>query len=212
MHNSWQPAKLEACKIDIFDLHFVTPAGRISSSCPRIKMAMFVHLTPEKNVKAILRAGIRRLRERSQRPGGVYAMPVTRNFYVSHQWLRELKRNGQRTICAVYFRIPDGEEVWVGHYSQNHRSMTAAEAGAIMLSTESREGYEVVIPRKITEHEIHRVRHLRQVVGWRYMPDAHRLSTCMCIVCNPPGSIKSRRKWHVWETRQGRGTLRRRSR
>jgi hypothetical protein len=172
-------------------------------------MAMFVHLTPEKNVNAILRAGITRLRKGRQCPSGVYAMPVTRNFYVSHQWLRELKRNGQRTICAVCFRIPDEEEVWVGHYNQNHRALTAAEAAAVLLTTESREGFEVVIPRKIAASEIHRVRHLRQVIGWRYMPGAHELSTCMCIVCNPPGSIKSRRKWHAWETRQGRGPLRR---
>jgi hypothetical protein len=70
-------------------------------------MAMFVHLTPEKNVKAIPRSRITRLHKSDSRPGGVDAMPVTRNFYVSHQWLRELKRGGQWTICAVYFHIPD---------------------------------------------------------------------------------------------------------
>jgi hypothetical protein len=46
-------------------------------------MAMFVHLTAEKNVKAVLRNGISRLRKPIQRASGVsgiFAMPVTRNF------------------------------------------------------------------------------------------------------------------------------------
>jgi phage-related protein len=46
-------------------------------------------------------------------PRGVFAVPVTRNFYVSHQWLRELKRhNAGRTVAAIYFRVPDDEQVW----------------------------------------------------------------------------------------------------
>lgn len=167
-------------------------------------MAMFVHLTSEKNVKAVVRSGIIRLRKPGERPGGIYAMPVTRNFYVSHQWLRELKRDGQRTICAVYFRVPDDEEVWIGHYVRTHLAMTAAEATAVMSSAENREGYEVIIPRKINSDEIHRVRHLPQVIGWRYRPGAHVESTCMCLVCNPPGTINSRKKWRAWEDRQAK--------
>jgi hypothetical protein len=165
-------------------------------------MAMFVHLTAEKNVKLIARSGIKpRLKAGWL---GVFAMPVTRNFYVSHQWLRELKRNGQRTICAVYFRIPDTELVWVGHYNSNHREISAAEAAALMQAAQNREGYEVVIGRKIESREIHRIRRLPQVIGWRYMPGAHQLSTCMCIVCNPPGSINSRKKWQAWEDRNNK--------
>jgi hypothetical protein len=170
-------------------------------------VVMFVHLTPEKHVKQILRAGIipprRPSRWLTSWPGCVYAMPVTPDFYLSHQWLRELKRQGQRTICAVYFRIPDEESVWVGHYSQNHRSMTAAEAVGLILESRAVEGYEVIISRPITAGEIYRVRHLPQVVGWRYQPGAHELSTCMCIVCNPPGTINSRKKGEAWEARQG---------
>jgi hypothetical protein len=165
-------------------------------------MARFVHLTPAKNVKSILRAGITRLHESGWRPTGVYAMPVTRSFYVSHQWLRELKRAGQRTIWAVYFQIPDGEKVWMGHYNQNHCAMTAAEAASVISNADSSEGYEVIIPRRILSSEIRRARRLPQVIGWRYMPGAHQLSTCMCIVCNPPGTINSRRKWQRWEAKQ----------
>lgn len=165
-------------------------------------MSLFVHLTPEKYVADIERSGIKQGRSWSGGPKGVFAMPVVRNFYISHQWLRELKRGGQRTIVAVYFRIPDDEFVWIGHYGVQHWEMTAAEAEGVMMSADNREGYEVVIPRKITSKEIHRTRTLRQVVGWRYQPGAHKLSTCMCVVCNPKGAINSRKKWRRWEDRQ----------
>lgn len=54
-------------------------------------------------VALIRRNGIRRLRKaRGGWPVGIFAMPVTRNFYISHQWLRELKRRGQGAIAGVY--------------------------------------------------------------------------------------------------------------
>jgi hypothetical protein len=148
-------------------------------------MPMFVHLTPESRIALIRRNGIGRLRKASGgRPSGVFAVPVTRSFYVSHQWLRELKRRGQGAISGVYFRLPDEQPVWVGHYSQTHRPMTAAEAVAEFLTAESREGWEVVIPRRIAASEIHRVRSLPQVVGWRYYPGAKgRPPYCTCKYC-----------------------------
>ncbi len=95
-------------------------------------MALFVHLTPESRVARIRRNGIRRLRKPAGNfPGGVFAAPVTRDFSVSHQWLRELKRSHAGPIVGVYFRVPDDERVWVGHYGQAHRSRTAAEAVAV---------------------------------------------------------------------------------
>ena len=146
---------------------------------------MFVHLAPESRVALIRRNGIRRLRRAwGETPGGIFAVPVTRNFYVSHQWLRELKRKGQGPIAGVYFRLPDNEPVWVGHYGQAHAVMSAAEAVAEFLASESREGWEVVIPRRIIAREIHRVRSLPQVVGWRYFPDAKgKAPFCTCKFC-----------------------------
>jgi hypothetical protein len=146
-------------------------------------MAMFVHLTSEKSIKLIRRNGISRIRNQHDRPSGIYAMPVTRNFYISHQWLRELKRRGGTTIAAVYFRVPDEETVWVGHYNQAHRQMTAAEASALMTTTENREGYEVIVPHRIEAREIHRIRNLPQVTGWRYYPGAHGRRPCGCPFC-----------------------------
>ncbi len=149
-------------------------------------MAVFVHLTPESKLARIQRNGITRTRRvRGELPNGVYAVPVTRNFFVSHQWLRELKRtNGSRTIIAVYFRISDDESVWVGHYNQAHRQMSAAEAAAEFMLAESREGWEVVIPRRVEAKEIHRVKTLPQVLGWRYFPEAKgKPPFCACEYC-----------------------------
>lgn len=156
-------------------------------------MAIFVHLTSDKRLPAIKRSGIKLSRAYSQRRSGVFAMPVTRNFYISHQWLRELKRSGQRTIVAVYFRIDDNERVWVGHYSQNHRAVTAARAVGIIMEAERAEGYEVIIPRRIEKAEIVRLRQLSQVLGWRYMPGAHGRKPCGCPICLPKGTIRSRK-------------------
>jgi hypothetical protein len=161
-------------------------------------MPMFVHLTQEKNIKAILRNGISRLRKQGGRPQGVYAMPVTRNFFVSHQWLRELMRRGPGAVAGVYFRIPDEEIVWVGHYNQSHQQMTAAEAAALMSGSENREGYEVIIPRRIGKTEIHRTRILPQVVGWRYYPGAHGRRPCGCPFCQR-GNYGARRLREEYE-------------
>jgi hypothetical protein len=147
-------------------------------------MAMFVHLTPLSRVALIRRRGISRLRRpRGAFPGGVFAVPVTRNFVISHQWLRELKRRNAGPVAAVYFRIPDRERVWVGHYGQAPRQVTAAEAVAEFLAAEDRPGWEVVIPRRVEPSEIHRTRPLPQVVGWRYKPGAHGAKPCACRFC-----------------------------
>lgn len=148
-------------------------------------MPMFVHLAPESPAAMIRRNGIGRLRRpHGTHPGGVFAMRVTRNFYVSHQWLRELKRRGRGPIVGVYFRIGDGESVWAGHYGQSHQEMTAAVASAMFSGPGNREGWEVVIPRRIAAQEIHRIRSLPQVVGWRFFPDAKgRKPYCTCKYC-----------------------------
>lgn len=147
-------------------------------------MAMFVHLAPESLIARFRRSGIASRRKTTGvLPRGVFAVPVTRDFYLSHQWLRELKRRGKGPVAAVYFRIDDDEPVWVGHYGQAHRRMTAAQAVAEFMAAETREGWEVVIPRRIAANEIHRVRRLRQVVGWRYYPDAHGKKPCPCPYC-----------------------------
>jgi hypothetical protein len=146
---------------------------------------MFVHLAPESQLALIKRNGIRRLRRAvADFPGGIFAVPVTRNFYLSHQWLRELKRSHQGQIAAVYFRIPDEQQVWVGHYNQRHEWMSAAQAVAEFMAVEDTQGWEVVIPRRIEANEIHRTRKLSQVIGWRYSPTSKgKPPYCICSFC-----------------------------
>lgn len=148
-----------------------------------LSMATFVHLTAEKNVNRILRNGISHLRSKPNCPRGIFAMPVTRNFYVSHQWLREMKRRGHGPVAAVYFRIADADTVWVGHYNRAHQQMTAAQAAALIASQENSEGYEVIVPARIGRSQIRRTKRLPQLVGWRYYPGAHGDKPCGCPVC-----------------------------
>lgn len=170
-------------------------------------MPTFVHLAPERELRSIRRRGIVPSKV-FVGPRGVFALPVTRNFYISHQWLRELRRLGRGTIVGVYFRLPGDEPVEMGHYGRGHVPMTAAEAAGLLFRIEnedpgrarerdekskavrggwvlpsSAEGYEVFIPRAIQPSEILRVKALPQVVGWRYRPGANGRRPCACICC-----------------------------
>lgn len=133
-------------------------------------MVRFVHLTPEKNVDEILRSGITQLRRQDDHPKGIFAMPIARSFYISHQWLGELKERGHLLVAALYFRVPDSEFVWVGHYRHSHQRMTAAEAIAVFEREQRPEGFEVIIPRPIKPGQIHRIHHLARVFGWKRRP------------------------------------------
>jgi len=150
-------------------------------------MALLVHLTPEKNARRIRRAGITASGSRR----GVFCMPVMPSYVLSHQWLRELRRGGQRQIIAVDFRIPDDEPVLVGHYNAAATEMAAAEAVSVILHAEDARGYEIVVPRSIAAGELHRVRHVRQVTGWRYQPNAHGRQPCACPACLGRGEFKA---------------------
>src|SRR5258708_29193229 len=63
-------------------------------------MPIFVHLTPAKDLKRIVRAGIK------HGGRGVFCMPMLPNYYISHQWIRELKRGGERAPLGGYFPFP----------------------------------------------------------------------------------------------------------
>jgi hypothetical protein len=147
-------------------------------------MAMFVHLAAESNIPHIRRTGISRLRRPGGTfPGGIFAVPVSPNFYLSHQWLRELKRRNVGPMAGVYFRIPDDEQVWVGHYGSRKRAMSAAKAAALFRDGADLCGWEVIIARRIEAGEIHRIRRLPQVIGWRYSPGSHGRKPCGCDYC-----------------------------
>lgn len=154
-------------------------------------MVLLVHLASDKHLRRILRAGIKATDSAADGTRGVYCLPILPSYLISHQWLRELKRGGQRTIVAVDFRIPDTSPVLVGHYAQPARQLTAAQAAGLIAAQSDPRGYQLLVPRPITRRQLHRVRHLPQVVGWRYQPDAHGRQPCPCPVCLPPGSFKA---------------------
>ena len=169
-------------------------------------MTQLLHLSSEKLAKEIRIGGIKPNRSIAVKRLGVdravYALPIVPNFQVSHQWVRELKRNGVRTIVGVQFRIPDSQIVLVGHYNSKHKAMTVGEAEALIRSIDDPMGYEVLVPRKIDTHEITRIKPVPQLVGWRYNPKAHGRKPCGCPVCTKPGDYKSseiRRKWKANE-------------
>lgn len=156
-------------------------------------MPTLVHIAPEKCAKAIRRSGIRAGPACYEAPTGVFCMPMLPDYLFSHQWLRELKRQGQRTLVAITFRLRSDEPVWFGHYSRPHKSATVGETiGTLMRMTDAW-GFEIVVPRSIQSNEIIRVRTPRQVTGWRYHPGANGTRPCPCRVCLPKGTIKSRR-------------------
>ena len=119
-------------------------------------------------------------------------MPVLRDHFVSHQWLRELRRGGAREFAGVYFRLPSEEVVWAGRYNEPHQQLLLGKAIGQLMRLPDPLGYELFIGRKIQSKEITRVRKLPQKIGWRYMPHAHGRRLCGCPACLPRGSIRSR--------------------
>ncbi|GGF26991.1 hypothetical protein [Hymenobacter cavernae] len=75
-------------------------------------MPTLIHLADEKETKRIIRGGIKGGKYQK----GVFFMPLTSDFFVSHQWLRELRRSGVQSYVGIYFKLPDEEEVWFGEY------------------------------------------------------------------------------------------------
>jgi hypothetical protein len=175
-------------------------------------MSVFVHLTSSRNIPPIRRSGIALP---SGRPSfrGIFAVPVGRNFYLTHQWLRELRRWQPSSVVAVYFRPPDDELVRVGCYGTDHRQMTANKAAAFAMTlahiaptapskpslrghTIALSGFQVIFNRRIQPREILRIKPVPQTVGWRYFPGSNGTPPCTCPYCQRGifGAAKLRRR------------------
>ena len=63
------------------------------------------------------------------------------------------------------------------------KKMTAAEAVAEFQAAKDQQGREVIIPRRINPTELHQIRILPQVLGWRYYPGANGRLPCRCDIC-----------------------------
>jgi hypothetical protein len=159
---------------------------------------MFVHLTSAASVPRIRRSGVR---AQSFGPGGlrgVYCFPVLPSYALTHQWLRELARFGSRGgLVAVHVRLDDDQRVLVGRYGDRAResqsAVPAAEAVRRITALDDARGWEVFVPRAIRPREVHRIRAVPQVAGWRYKPDAHGVPPCTCLWCRDRGGYGARR-------------------
>jgi hypothetical protein len=151
-------------------------------------MPILVHLADERNADKIKKNGIKHSRYRT----GVFCMPVLQNFFITHQWLRELKQGGARTLVGIYFRMNSSEKVYAGKYGNPHRYITLGTAIKEIMSMPDPLGYELIIPRKIEASEITKIKYLPQTLGWRYMPDSHNKKPCNCEYCLR-GTIKGRK-------------------
>jgi hypothetical protein len=161
-------------------------------------VAMFVHLTSAANVPRIRRSGVRADSFGQGGLRGVYCFPVLASYALTHQWLRELARFGRRGgIVAVQVRLGDDERVLVGRYADRARdaqsAVLAAEAVRRIAALDDPRGWEVFVPRAIRPREVHRIRAVPQVAGWRYYPDAHGVRPCTCRQCRERGGYGARR-------------------
>jgi hypothetical protein len=153
-------------------------------------MPVLVHLADERESASIEKNGIKPGKGRR----GIYCMPVTQSFYISHQWLRELKRRGVRSYVGVYFKLDSKTMVYAGKYHEKHRHITLGEAIKEITRMKDPLGYELLIDRKIEAKEIENIRMLPQNMGWRYFPASHEKGmSCACPMCLPRGEIKAKR-------------------
>lgn len=179
-------------------------------------MSRFVHITADGDAARIRRNGIRvrRLGWLAEgEKGFAWAFPVLPSYTLTHQWGRELKRWGRHTLAAVTFVIRDDEPVYVRHYREELRRMSADAASGLIAAMPDPRGYEILVPRRIEAREIASVRTLPRAVGWRYSPEmkAAERFACDCPVCAPRGEVNARRYRERipllqarWEARRGR--------
>jgi hypothetical protein len=150
-------------------------------------MASFVHLADAKKQRLIEKNGIKPAKR------GVFSVPVTKDYFTTHQWSRELKRTGVKSLVCVQFRVPDDDVVSIGKYNGTRIMMTAAEAVATVIKHTDPMGLEVLFNRKILPEEITRIYPAPKNTGWRYYPEAKaKKPFCHCRYCNR-GEIRAQR-------------------
>jgi hypothetical protein len=168
-------------------------------------MATLVHLTDERDAKRVLRSGLKGQPARVPGPEAtcieferaVFAMPVLPSYFATHQWLRELKTRGMRSLVGVHLKMRSDALVWVGRFQSEHRQVPLGHAVGLMMREPDIRGWEIIIPGDVPAKAIHAVREVPQVVGWRYFPESHERGPwkCLCDYClqSLKGGIKSRR-------------------
>jgi hypothetical protein len=156
-------------------------------------MALFVHMTDADNKSTIIKNGVKATRIHYEDVDrGVFCMPVISDFYATHQWLREIKRfNSGHAIIAVYFKIPDDELVFCGKYVAAREKVRARKSHEIFMALEDKMGFQVIVERKIQKSELHKIKALPQIIGWRYFPQSHERKRCLCPACLRAGTYQA---------------------
>jgi hypothetical protein len=146
-------------------------------------MAQFIHLFDESDVSRIKRGGIRVAKSKWRKLNGVFLFPLTENFVVSHQWMRELRRRRGQSLLAARIRVDDAEPVLLGKYNAEHIRVRAVQAIRIAREHEDPMGLEVILPRSVKPQEIESFYRPPKIVGWRYYPAARGRRPCGCPYC-----------------------------
>ena len=150
-------------------------------------MAVLVHITKAENKNNILRSGIKT----GKYSKSLYFMPLIQDFLISHQWARELKRNGIKNFMAIDFKLPKDEPIWFGKYFEGHKKLPLNIAIGMFLDQEEKYGYEFILERKVEPKEIIKTRTIQKPMGWRYEPNAHGKEPCPCPMCILKGGYKT---------------------
>jgi hypothetical protein len=155
-------------------------------------MISFLHIADKNDEQSIIKNGLRSTKRKTGLRG-VYAVPVVPSYESTHQWARELKRRGVRTLICVQFKIPNNESVMIGRYNGEKLQMTASEVAAAVMKHTDPMGLEVIIPRRIMPKEITKTYLAPRLTGWRYFPGAKgKKPFCRCKFCNR-GEIRAQR-------------------
>ncbi len=152
-------------------------------------MPTLVHISSAENEKRIVHTGIKL----GKYNGIIYFMPHTKDFLISHQWVRKLKRSGIKNFIAVDFKLKGEEKVWFGKYTESHDQMSLSDTISHFLDEEDKLGYEFFIERKINPNEILRTGNIPKPMFWRYEPKAHGKKPCQCPMCILRGGFKTNR-------------------
>lgn len=163
-------------------------------------MTLFVHIADERDAATIRRGGLTLPRGRAFEACGLFTMPVVRDFQLTHQWVRELKRRGFNTAIGVYFRVPDDTPVLAGHFNETKQVTSAAEAAAWLYRSRML-GFESVLPQSIEARAIHAIRRLPLTIGWRYFPGAHERGIFCGCESYQRGNFNSRKIREAYEAR-----------
>lgn len=146
-------------------------------------MATFIHMADERKQKAIQKNGIKSISKHENKKG-IYCFPVLKDYMISHQWSREIRRSGIRNYICIQFTIDDDEMVLIGKYNEKHVEVTASEAVKIAMDHDDPNGLEVFIQHRIHPDNIKRIYSAPRIIGWRFYPSAKgQKPFCRCKYC-----------------------------